>query len=76
MTGSPMWKEFESGDGILLKLLRFVVLAGGVFVLGFTGILELTWPQQAVLGLLTGSDQREARATPIQHGPELLTILG
>ncbi len=53
MTGSPRWKEFESGDGIFLKLLRFVVLAGGVFLLGFTGILDLTWPQQLVLGILT-----------------------
>src|ERR1700738_3686296 len=53
MTDSPMWKEFESGDGIFMKTLRFVVIAGGVFVLIFTGILDLTWPQQAVLGLLT-----------------------
>src|ERR1700744_6228294 len=52
MTGSPVWKEFESGEGFLLKVLRFGVLGGGVFVLVFTGILELTWPQQAVLGLL------------------------
>jgi cellulose synthase (UDP-forming) len=53
MTDSPLWKEFESGDGIFMKTLRFVVIAGGVFVLMFTGILDLTWPQQAVLGLLT-----------------------
>jgi cellulose synthase (UDP-forming) len=53
MTGSPLWKEFESGDSVFMKLLRFVVLVGGVFILGFTGILDLTWPQQAVLGLLT-----------------------
>jgi cellulose synthase (UDP-forming) len=52
MTSSRLWKQFESGDSPLLRLLRFVVLVGGVFVLGFTGILELTWPQQAVLGLL------------------------
>src|SRR5258708_19797009 len=53
MTDSPLWKEFESGDGIFMKALRFVVIASGVFVLIFTGILDLTWPQQAVLGLLT-----------------------
>jgi cellulose synthase (UDP-forming) len=53
MSGSPLWRAFESGDGILLKLLRFAVLAGGIFVLGFTGILELTWPQQLVLGIMT-----------------------
>jgi cellulose synthase (UDP-forming) len=53
MTESPAWREFESGDGVLLKLLRFSILALGIFFLAFAGILELTWPQQAVLGLLT-----------------------
>jgi cellulose synthase (UDP-forming) len=53
MTRSPLWREFESGDSFLLKALRFFVLAGGIFFLAFTGVLDLTWPQQAVLGLLT-----------------------
>jgi cellulose synthase (UDP-forming) len=53
MTESPAWQEFESGDGLLLKLLRFAILGIGIFFLVFAGILELTWPQQAVLGLLT-----------------------
>ncbi|HEX4651509.1 MAG TPA: UDP-forming cellulose synthase catalytic subunit [Granulicella sp.] len=53
MTESPAWREFESGDGVLLKLLRFAILGIGIFFLVFAGILELTWPQQAVLGLLT-----------------------
>ncbi len=53
MTRSPLWREFESGDGFLLRALRFLILAGGVVFLCFTGILDLSWPQQAVLGLLT-----------------------
>ena len=53
MTRSPLWREFESGDSFLLKAIRFFILAGGILFLGFTGILDLTWPQQAVLGLLT-----------------------
>ncbi len=53
MTRSPLWREFESGDSFLLKILRFFVLFGGIIFLAFTGILDLTWPQQAVLGLLT-----------------------
>jgi cellulose synthase (UDP-forming) len=53
MTRSPMWREFESGDSLPLRLLRFLILFGGVCFLCFTGILDLTWPQQAVLGLLT-----------------------
>jgi cellulose synthase (UDP-forming) len=48
-----MWREFESGDSLPLRFLRFCILAGGIFFLAFTGILNLTWPQQAVLGLLT-----------------------
>ncbi len=52
MTRSPLWREFESGDSFLLKAIRFFVLAGGIFFLIFTGILDLTWPQQAILGLL------------------------
>ena len=53
MTESPAWQEFEWGDGVLLQLLRFAILGIGIFFLVFAGILELTWPQQAVLGLLT-----------------------
>ncbi|MFC6647418.1 UDP-forming cellulose synthase catalytic subunit [Granulicella cerasi] len=52
MTRSPLWREFESGEGFLLKALRFLILGGGVLFLMFTGGLPLTWPQQAVLGLL------------------------
>ncbi len=50
---SALFKKFESGDGLFFRALRFLVLVGGIFLLGFTGILELTWPQQIVLGILT-----------------------
>src|SRR5580698_7623388 len=53
MTRSPLWREFESGDSLLLGAIRICIVFGGVAFLIFTGILELTWPQQAVLGLLT-----------------------
>jgi cellulose synthase (UDP-forming) len=53
MTRSPLWREFESGDNLLLKLIRFLILFGGLAFLIVAGILELTWPQQAVLGLLS-----------------------
>jgi cellulose synthase (UDP-forming) len=52
MIRSAPFKKFESGDGLFFKALRFIVLVGGIFLLGFTGILELTWPQQIVLGIL------------------------
>ena len=53
MTRSPLWREFESGDSFILKAIRFLILFGGIVFLIATGILDLTWPQQAVLGLLT-----------------------
>ncbi len=53
MTRSPLWREFESGNSPPLKALRYFILTAGLFFLVFTGILELTWPQQTLLGLLT-----------------------
>ena len=53
MTRSHLWREFESGDGIFFRALRFLVIVGGASILIFTGILPLTWPQQMVMGLLT-----------------------
>ena len=53
MTSSPLMQHFESGDALLFKVLRFLILLSGTSLLCFTGILELTWPQQIVLGILT-----------------------
>ncbi len=53
MKVSDWWAEFESGEGPGLKVLRLLVLACGGAFLVFSGILDLTWPQQTVLGLLT-----------------------
>jgi cellulose synthase (UDP-forming) len=53
MNAPPLFRHFESGDSVFLKILRFLIIAGGVSLLLFTGILELTWPQQIVLGILT-----------------------
>src|SRR5882757_2531007 len=53
MTDSPLWRELESGDGLLLRLLRFGIVVLGIVFLFSTAILELTWPQQLVLGLLS-----------------------
>ena len=52
MTRSFSWKEFEAGNGIGLKLLRWTIILLCVACLLITGILELNWPQQAVLGML------------------------
>ncbi|WP_158794114.1 UDP-forming cellulose synthase catalytic subunit [Granulicella sp. L60] len=53
MNASPLFRQFEAGDNLFFKVLRSLILVCGVFLLGFTGILELTWPQQIVLGILT-----------------------
>src|SRR6266567_1331961 len=53
MISSPLLKQFESGDNLFFKALRFLILLSGTLLLCFTGILELTWPQQIVLGILT-----------------------
>src|ERR1700722_1026584 len=53
MSRPSLWRSFESGDAFLLRVLRFCIIVCGIIFLGFTGVLELTWPQQLVLGLLT-----------------------
>ncbi|MBB5338266.1 UDP-forming cellulose synthase catalytic subunit [Tunturiibacter gelidoferens] len=53
MREGPLFDQLQSGDALFYKALRFLILLSGVFLLAFTGILELTWPQQIVLGILT-----------------------
>ncbi len=53
MTDSSLWRRFESGEGKFSRAVRLLVFAGCVFLLCFTATLELTWPEQVVLGLLT-----------------------
>ncbi|HEY4357235.1 MAG TPA: UDP-forming cellulose synthase catalytic subunit [Acidobacteriaceae bacterium] len=52
MTRSPLWREFESGEGWPLIFLRWLIVLCGIAFLILAGALDLTWPQQAVLGLL------------------------
>src|ERR1700730_7819457 len=53
MISSPLLKQLESGDNLFFKALRFLILLSGTLLLCFAGIVELTWPQQIVLGILT-----------------------
>lgn len=53
MIWSHLFTQFESGDHLFFKLLRFIILSIGIVLLGDTGVLELTWPQQIVVGILT-----------------------
>ena len=50
MTRSPLWREFESGEAFLPRLIRLLVFAGcGIFLL-VSAVLPLPWPQQAMFG--------------------------
>jgi cellulose synthase (UDP-forming) len=53
VTPSPLAREFESGDGLWSRTLRFSILAGGLLFLCFTAVLYLAWQQQLVLAFLT-----------------------
>ena len=53
MTRSSMWREFETGSAPLMRLLRVSVVLACIALLLYCGSLELTWPQQAVLGVVT-----------------------
>ena len=47
-----LWQGFESGEGPFFKLLRLALVGFGLIALFFFGSLTMSWPQQAVLGLL------------------------
>lgn len=53
MTATGLWQDIGAGENVFTKLLRllFLLVAGAAFY--FLAVLPLTWPQQAVLGLLS-----------------------
>jgi cellulose synthase (UDP-forming) len=53
MTATGLWQDIGAGDNILTKLLRLVILCVAGVAFYFFAVLPLTWPQQAVCGLLT-----------------------
>ena len=53
MTPTGLWQEIGAGENLIAKLLRLVFLAAAAVVFVFLAMLPLTWPQQAVCGLLT-----------------------
>jgi len=53
MTATGLWQDIGAGGNVLTKFLRLAFLLGAGVVFYFLAVLPLTWPQQAVLGLLT-----------------------
>ena len=53
MTLSGLWQDIGAGENIFTKFLRLIFLLAAAAVFIFLAALPLTWPQQAVCGLLT-----------------------
>jgi cellulose synthase (UDP-forming) len=53
MTPSGLWQDIGAGENVLTRILRLLFLLAAAFAFCFLAILPLTWPQQAVMGLLT-----------------------
>ena len=53
MTASGLWQDIGAGENLLTRLLRLLFLLAATVVFCFLAVLPLTWPQQAVLGLLS-----------------------
>ena len=53
MTAENLWQSIGAGENFFTRVLRFVLLVAAGTVFYFLAVLPLTWPQQAVLGILT-----------------------
>jgi cellulose synthase (UDP-forming) len=53
MTVTGLWQEIGAGENIVTKTLRLAFLLAAAVIFCFLAMLPLTWPQQAVCGLLT-----------------------
>jgi cellulose synthase (UDP-forming) len=53
MTAGDLWQDIGAGETFLAKVARFLILCAAVVVFYFFAVLPMTWPQQAVLGLLS-----------------------
>ncbi|HEY2857904.1 MAG TPA: UDP-forming cellulose synthase catalytic subunit [Terracidiphilus sp.] len=52
MTPTGLWQDIGAGETFLAKILRLLFLAVAAVVFYFLAVLPLSWPQQAVGGLL------------------------
>ena len=53
MSVTQFWHEIGAGQSLVSRLMRYAFLAFALVAFYFFGTLPLTWPQQAVCGLLT-----------------------
>jgi cellulose synthase (UDP-forming) len=53
MTAASIWQDIGAGETFFTKILRLLIVIAGAVVFCFLVVLPMTWPQQAVCGLLT-----------------------
>ena len=53
MTAATIWQDIGAGENLFTKILRILFLVVSAVIFCFLAIVPLTWPQQAVLGLLS-----------------------
>ncbi len=53
MTATGLWLDIGAGENVFTKFLRLVVLVIAGFIFCFLATLPLTWPQQAILGVIS-----------------------
>ena len=53
MTATGSWQDIGAGENLLTRILRLLFLILAAAILCFLAVVPLTWPQQAVLGLLS-----------------------
>jgi cellulose synthase catalytic subunit (UDP-forming) len=53
MTATELWQDIGAGETFFAKLARLVFLCVAAVIFYFLAVLPLTWPQQAVLGLIS-----------------------
>jgi cellulose synthase (UDP-forming) len=53
MTASGLWQDIGAGENPFTRFLRLLFLLAAAAIFCFLAVLPLTWPQQAVLGLLS-----------------------
>ncbi|HWG21219.1 MAG TPA: UDP-forming cellulose synthase catalytic subunit [Terracidiphilus sp.] len=53
MTATGLWQDIGAGENIFTKLLRLIFMLAAAVAFSFLAVLPLSWPQQAVCGLLT-----------------------
>ena len=53
MTRTAIWTRFETGSSPLVQVFRTIMIFISLLALLYSGSIELTWPKQAVLGVIS-----------------------